>query len=228
MVTSSTATVLASVKRAAPLKTRTPSPTKRWRVAFGARAAMTSRIFAVTVGKSTLVRPDFTPKRAPLRTACARSAAAIRARTDARPEVLTLSSPKPPVSISTAGTPKEAAAAATASPPASAPITQMSGVSGSAIGRPATPPAARICSQPRHRLLLVKQLLAKHISASPRSLSRHIYSISLYPEKQRLEQQAGRVAVGADRRLRSVRHVTLTSGKGSRITPRLSRAGARN
>ena len=49
------------------------SPTKRSRVAFGARAAMTSRIFAVTVGKSTLVRPDFTPKRAPLRTACARS-----------------------------------------------------------------------------------------------------------------------------------------------------------
>ena len=37
-----------------------------------------AHVVAITVGKSTLVRPDLTPKRAPLRTACARSAAAIR------------------------------------------------------------------------------------------------------------------------------------------------------
>ena len=75
----STATVARSAKRPSPSTTRTPRPLKRSRESCGATAAMTSRTWARTAAKSTPKRRLLTPKRAPLRNALARSAAASSA-----------------------------------------------------------------------------------------------------------------------------------------------------
>ena len=146
MVTSSTAIVLASRKRAAPAMTRTPRPVKRSRESCGATASMAWCTWALTAAKSMPKRPLLTPKRAPLRKELARSAAAINAF-DGKEPLLRLSPPILPFSMSTTGTPMAAAAAAAASPPAPAPITQISVLSSlfsCAISRPNSPQLVRM------------------------------------------------------------------------------------
>ena len=138
-----TATVRSSVKRAAPSMTCTPRPAMRWRAEFGATAPMTSFTCALTAAKSTPKRVVFMPKRAPLRDAFARSAAAISACSAMLPFFLRRSPPMRPFSMSTARASKAAAAAAAERPPAPAPITQISGLSSCAISLPTSPSLAR-------------------------------------------------------------------------------------
>jgi len=76
---SPTITVCSSVKRAAPSTTCTPRPAIRSRVELGATVPMTSFTCAWTAAKSTAKRVALMPKRAPLRDAFARLAAAASA-----------------------------------------------------------------------------------------------------------------------------------------------------
>ena len=124
-IPSPTATVRASLKRAAPSITRTPSPVKRSLESFGAIAAMTPWTWSRTLAKSTAGRCAITPNGAARRGASARRAAASSAFDGTQP-VLRQSPPILPFSTSTTGTPNAAAAAATDNPPDPAPMTQMS------------------------------------------------------------------------------------------------------
>ena len=125
-------TVARSLKRAAASITRTPRPVKRSLESFGAMAAITSCTCRRTLAKSTVAGPADTPNASASAMPCARLAAAISAFEGTQP-VLRHSPPSLPFSISTTGTPNAAAAAATDSPPAPAPMTQMSGVRISAM-----------------------------------------------------------------------------------------------
>ncbi len=87
MVRSPTATVLASLNRAAPATTRTPRPAKRSAESCGAIAAMARRTWALTAAKSMPERTLLTPKRAPLRSALACSAAASNAFDGTEPAI---------------------------------------------------------------------------------------------------------------------------------------------
>ena len=90
MVASPASTVFASLNRAAPAMTRTPSPAKRSAETCGATACIAWRTCAMTAAKSMPERTVFTPNRAPERTALACSAAASSAfdGTDAALEAL--------------------------------------------------------------------------------------------------------------------------------------------
>ena len=129
---SPTATVSRSLKQAAPSMTRTPSPLKRSFESFGAIAAMTPCTWRWTLPKSISAAGADTPNAPPSLTARARLPAAISDFEGTQP-VLRHSPPILPFSMSTTGTPKAAAAAATESPPEPAPTTQMSGVKRSAM-----------------------------------------------------------------------------------------------
>src|SRR5215472_5934071 len=132
---SPTATVLRSLKRAAPAITRTPSPLKRSFESFGAIAAMTSCTWWWTLAKSISAGPAETPKARASARAWARSPAAISAFDGTQP-VLRHSPPILFFSTNTTDTPNAAAAAATERPPEPAPMTQMSGCKRSAMPSP--------------------------------------------------------------------------------------------
>ena len=89
-------------------------------------------MWSLTSSNSTAGFADLTPNGPLVRNASARLPAAIIAFDGTQP-VLRHSPPIRPFSISTTGTPSAAAAAATDSPAAPAPMTQRSGVSCSAM-----------------------------------------------------------------------------------------------
>src|SRR5215831_9445271 len=134
-ISSPTATVLRSLKRAAPAITRTPRPLKRSFESFGAIAAITSCTCRWTLPKSMSGTPAATPKARACATARACLAAAISDFDGTQP-VLRHSPPILFFSTSTTDTPKAAAAAATERPPEPAPMTQMSGCKRSAMVLP--------------------------------------------------------------------------------------------
>src|SRR4029079_3998902 len=112
--------------------TRTPSPVNRSAESAGATAAMTEWTYRWTPEKSTTVSRTSTPNSFALRVASAHLAAASKAFDGTQP-ALRLSPPILRLSTRTVGTQKAVLAAATDNPPGPPPITQMSGLSVSAI-----------------------------------------------------------------------------------------------
>ena len=112
--------------------TRTPRPVKRSTESFGAIAAITPVHVRVHFGEIDAWRCAVTPNGTAALRRRARLAAASSAFDGTQP-VLRQSPPILCLSISTIGTPKAAAAAATDRPPDPPPITQISGLRVSAM-----------------------------------------------------------------------------------------------